>query len=88
MKRVNVRISGRVQGVGFRYSAIERAQSLRVGGWVANRPDGTVEAVFEGDDDAVDSLVRWCEHGPHGARVDRVDVEQEEPQGERGFTAR
>ena len=81
MKRVNVRISGRVQGVGFRYSAIERAQSLRVGGWVANRPDGTVEAVFEGEPEAVESMVRWCDEGPRGAVVERVEAADEDPQG-------
>ncbi len=71
---------GRVQGVGFRYAVRRRAQSLGVGGWVRNRPDGTVEAAFEGEPDAVESLVRFCEEGPRGALVERVEVEEEPPQ--------
>jgi acylphosphatase len=81
-------VHGRVQGVGFRYSLARRAESRGVAGSAANRPDGTVEVVLEGDADAVESLVRWCEHGPPGATVDRVDVTEEEPQGVRGFATR
>jgi acylphosphatase len=86
VKRVQVRISGRVQGVGFRVYLRHRARLLGVAGSVRNRGDGTVEATFEGDDDAVDALVRWCEHGPSGARVDKVDVTLEEPSGLKGFS--
>jgi acylphosphatase len=81
-------VHGRVQGVGFRYSLARRAESRGVAGSAANRPDGTVEVVLEGDADAVESLVRWCEHGPPGATVDRVDVTEEDPQGVRGFATR
>jgi acylphosphatase len=88
VKRARVLVHGRVQGVGFRYSARQRARSLGLGGWIANRPDGTVEAVFEGDDARVDSLVEWCRRGPSGAAVEGVDVALEQPQGEREFGVR
>jgi acylphosphatase len=82
-----VTVRGRVQGVGFRYATSARARSRDVSGWVRNNADGTVEAVFEGAPDAVDTLVAWCRRGPAGARVDDVTVEAEEPSGERGFRA-
>ena len=85
MKRVRVLVVGQVQGVFFRAETAERARSLSVAGSVRNRPDGGVEAVFEGDDERVDMLVRWCGRGPAGARVDSVSVEPEEPRGGRGF---
>jgi acylphosphatase len=88
MKRVRVVVSGYVQGVGFRYAAAERARTSRVAGFVANRGDGTVEASFEGDDAAVDSMVAWCSRGPRGADVDDVTVDLETPQGEAGFRIR
>jgi acylphosphatase len=81
-------VHGRVQGVGFRYSLARRAESRGVAGRAANRPDGTVEVVLEGAPEAVESLVRWCEQGPPGARVDRVEVAEEEPEGVRGFATR
>jgi acylphosphatase len=79
---------GRVQGVGFRYAVARAARARGAGGWVRNSPDGTVEAVFEGDPDAVDALVRLCEDGPRGAQVERVDVADEQPEGLRGFEVR
>ena len=85
MKRARVRIAGLVQGVYFRGEAYDRAASLGVCGWVRNTPDGAVEAVFEGDDDRVESLIAWCRRGPATARVDDVLVEWEEPAGEIGF---
>jgi acylphosphatase len=78
-------VHGRVQGVFFRDETRRRARSLGVAGWVENRPDGAVEAVFEGSRDAVDSMVRWCRRGPSGARVDDVQVGWEDPRGEDGF---
>ena len=84
-KRAHAVIRGRVQGVFFRGDMRERAQSLGVTGWVRNNPDGTVEAVLEGEDDRLDLLLSWCHRGPDGARVDDVDVDWAEPQGERGF---
>jgi acylphosphatase len=85
VKRARLRIAGRVQGVGFRYGLAQHARSLGLAGWVANRPDGSVEAVVEGEDDRVDSLVRWAGQGPRGARVDDVEATPEEPEGDEGF---
>jgi acylphosphatase len=85
MTRAHVRIRGRVQGVFFRAEAQARAQSLGVGGWIRNTPEGSVEAVFEGEEERVASMVDWCRRGPAGARVDDVEVEREEPAGEQGF---
>ncbi len=86
--RKRVVVHGRVQGVFFRDSIRQRAQAAGVTGWVANRPDGTVEAVFEGDDDAVETLVRWVHEGPRGAGVERVEATGEEPEGLTGFDVR
>jgi acylphosphatase len=88
MKRAHVKIYGRVQGVWFRASTKEVADKLGVRGWVRNMPDGTVEAVFEGDDKSVEKIIEWCHRGPPLARVDRVEVEYEEPQGETEFRIR
>jgi acylphosphatase len=83
--RRRVVVHGRVQGVFFRDSVRRRAQSLGVAGWAANRADGTVEAVFEGEPEAVDELVDFCRKGPGHARVTRVEVAAEEPEGLHGF---
>ena len=88
MIRRRLIVHGYVQGVGFRYSLAHQAQSRDVAGSAANRPDGTVEIVLEGEPDAVESLVRWCENGPRGAVVERVDVSEEQPEGLRGFATR
>lgn len=88
MIRRRLIVHGYVQGVGFRYSLARQAQSRDVAGSAANRPDGTVEIVLEGEPDAVESLVRWCENGPRGAVVERVDVSEEQPEGLRGFATR
>ena len=85
MIRRRVVAHGRVQGVFFRDSVRERARSHGVAGWVTNRADGAVEAVFEGETDAVERLVRFCETGPRSADVDRVEVDEEEPEGLDGF---
>jgi acylphosphatase len=84
--RAHVTINGRVQGVNFRASAREYAHTTGVDGWVRNLDDGRVEAVFEGPPTAVKRMINWCYGGPRPARVDRVDVEWEQPTGqERGF---
>jgi len=88
MKRAQVIARGSVQGVFFRAEARDRARSLGLGGWVRNVPDGTVEAVFEGDDDRVDSMVEWCRRGPQGSYVEDVDVTWLEPEGEQSFSIR
>jgi acylphosphatase len=77
-----------VQGVFFRAEARDRARSLGLAGWVRNRADGAVEAVFEGEQERVESMLRWCEVGPVGAAVESVDVSWQEPQGEPGFWVR
>ena len=71
-------VHGRVQGVGFRYSVRQRAASVGVAGWVRNCADGSVEAVFEGDGDAVERMVGWMREGPRGAVVERAEVSEEE----------
>ena len=81
-------IGGRVQGVGFRDSARQVAELLHLGGWVRNLGDGRVEAVFEGPAAEVARAVAWCEDGPPGAHVARVEVDREEPLGETTFRVR
>ena len=86
--RRRVVVHGNVQGVFFRDSCRREASSRGVAGWVTNRPDGAVEAVFEGEPDAVSAMVEWCSGGPRGADVDSVDDSTEEPQGLSGFEIR
>jgi acylphosphatase len=83
--RRRVVVRGYVQGVGFRYAVARAAESRGVSGWVRNRGDGAVEGVFEGEDGAVEAMVRWCERGPRGAEVESVEVVAEEPEGLRRF---
>jgi acylphosphatase len=85
LRRVRVRIHGRVQGVFFRDTLRRRAESRGVAGWVANRGDGTVEAVLEGREADIDALVGFCRQGPARAEVDHVDVSSEPPEGLTGF---
>ncbi|MCJ7560187.1 acylphosphatase [Candidatus Bathyarchaeota archaeon] len=80
--RAHVFVSGRVQGVFFRSRTKQRADSLGVKGWVRNLPDGSVEAVFEGEEEAVNALIDFCRRGPRGARVSNVDLVWENYQGE------
>ena len=86
--RSRVVVHGHVQGVFFRDSCRREADSRGVAGWIANRPDGAVEAVFEGDADAVRALVDWSRGGPRGADVSSVDETNEEPEGLSGFRIR
>jgi len=79
--RRRVIVHGRVQGVGFRYALARAASTRGVAGWARNRPDGTLEAAFEGEPEAVESLIRFSGEGPRGAQVDRVEVFEEEPEG-------
>ena len=85
-RRVVVHV--RVQGVFFRDSTERMAYSAGVSGWVRNRNDGAVEAVFEGEPDAVDRMVAWSRQGPRRAAVERVEVYDEEPVGESTFRVR
>jgi acylphosphatase len=81
-------VHGRVQGVFFRDSTRQRARAHGIAGWVRNRADGTVEAVIEGEPEAVQRLLRFLETGPPHAHVDRVEVSNEEPEGLTGFAIR
>jgi acylphosphatase len=78
-------ISGRVQGVGFRYWMIGEAERLGLTGWVRNLRDGTVEALIEGDEAAVEEMLRLCRRGPPGAQVGGVLAEPAKPSGQAGF---
>jgi acylphosphatase len=80
--RAHVFVSGRVQGVFFRQKTKQQADSLGVNGWVRNLPDGRVEAVFEGEEEAVKALVEYCHHGPSYARVTNIDASWEDYRGE------
>ncbi len=82
---VQVRVSGRVQGVAFRWEAQHAAQELGVGGWVHNEPDGSVVAHIEGEHDAVDDMVAWMRTGPPASRVSNVAVRDAAPTGAVSF---
>jgi acylphosphatase len=86
--RRRVTVQGRVQGVFFRDSLRQRANSHGVAGWACNRSDGAVEAVFEGSPDDVERLLDFAAKGPRQAEVDSVDVREEEPEGLTGFEIR
>jgi acylphosphatase len=86
--RKRVVIHGQVQGVFFRDTTRRLAEQHGVAGWARNNWDGTVEAVFEGEPEAVERLVAFAHEGPHGAVVQRVDVHDEDEEGLEGFTVR
>jgi acylphosphatase len=83
--RRRVVVRGQVQGVFFRDTCRREARCRQVAGWIRNNDDGTVEAVFEGEDDAVTTLVDWAHRGPPSAQVSRVEVAEERPEGLSGF---
>ena len=87
-KAVTVRVTGRVQGVAFRWYAVQEAERLGVTGWVRNEPDESVAAHLEGDDHAVDAMVDWCRHGPSHASVRHVAVMEARPTGGGTFEIR
>ena len=86
--RRHVVVRGAVQGVAFRDNTRRAAASRGVSGWVTNRSDGAVEAVFEGDSDAVEGMVAFCREGPRAADVEDIEVSEEEPEGLSGFEVR
>jgi acylphosphatase len=86
--RRHVTVHGDVQGVFFRETTRRKATEAGVSGWIANRPNGTVEAVFEGAPEAVEELVDFCREGPTAATVERADVREEAPEGMSGFEVR
>jgi len=85
VKRARVVVSGRVQGVFFRATCATEARARGLTGWVRNREDDRVEAVFEGEDVVVDEMISWCRRGPSLAAVEDVRVTIEEAAGERDF---
>lgn len=86
--RKRVTVEGRVQGVYFRATTRREATAMGLSGWVRNLPDGRVEAVFEGPPALVDAAVEWCRRGPERSDVTGVAVEEEPPEGLRGFSVR
>lgn len=87
--RVHIFVSGKVQGVFFRSGTRDKAQELGITGWVRNLDDERVEAVFEGEREAVEKMTGWCRRGPPYAHVENVEVIPEDYRGEfRGFTVR
>ncbi len=82
MRRIHVFVKGKVQGVFYRASTQDKAKALGLKGWVRNLPDGRVEYVAEGPDEAVEGLLKWSEEGPAYARVTGLEVMEEEPVGE------
>ncbi|NJQ07098.1 acylphosphatase [Streptomyces lonarensis] len=88
MIRRHVLVTGRVQGVFYRDSCRREARAAGVTGWVRNLPDGRVEATFEGDPQAVDSLLEWAQRGPEAAVVDHMTVNDEQPVGDTEFVVR
>jgi acylphosphatase len=87
VRRVHVSIVGRVQGVFFRATCVERARALDLGGWVRNTPDGRVEAEFEGEAEAVEQMIAWCRVGPPLADVEWVEFREIAPTSESEFRA-
>lgn len=85
MKTVRATITGRVQGVFYRAWTQEQARGLGLAGWVRNRSDGTVEALFHGPEEAVDAMLRRCEDGPSAARVESVRAEPSDEDPGQGF---
>jgi len=87
-KAVLLRIYGRVQGVGFRYYTLKKAEELGVRGYVSNRPDGSVYIEAEGGPGALSAFIQWCEEGPAWAHVRRVEKQEIPPMGYKGFEIR
>ena len=88
MQTVRLRITGRVQGVGYRAWAVETARRLGLRGWVRNRADRSVEALVSGNEDAVAAMIEACRDGPFAARVAEVAVSNDEEDGSSGFAPR
>jgi acylphosphatase len=86
MRSLRLRITGRVQGVGYRAWAMDRAGRLGLRGWVRNRADGSVEALVMGDEDAVAAMVEACRDGPYAAKVTEVAISEAEDDGSLGFS--
>jgi acylphosphatase len=87
-RRVRVIVRGRVQGVAFRHHTAQQARRAGVAGFVRNRPDGSVEAAFEGEPSGIEELLAFVRRGPRSARVDGVEEFEETPAGDRTFDIR
>lgn len=85
MKTVHLLISGKVQGVFYRASAKDEAESLSIKGWIRNTENGAVEATVTGSEEAIERFINWCKQGPSQARVDEVAVTQKPDEGFREF---
>ena len=85
-KHFEITVYGRVQGVGFRYAAREKARSLRLKGWVKNLPDGSVRVVVEGPDNDCREFIQWCRSGTGYSWVEKVDIYEDRPEGLGPFT--
>jgi acylphosphatase len=83
---IHLRITGRVQGVGYRYALRSEAQANRINGWVRNCRDGTVEAVVQGDSQAVEMLLAWAKRGPPAAQVADVDAQPAQDEFDRPYS--
>ena len=86
MKTRQIRVTGRVQGIGFRYALRDEAQRLGVAGWVRNCTDGSVEALLQGEAHAVDALMRWARRGPRAARVEALAESPPEREFDRSYS--
>ena len=82
LQKINIKISGDVQGVLYRYSAVEKAQELGLFGWVKNTSNGGVEVVAEGSKNSLDEFIKWCRQGPSFAKVNNIEVYWEKYKGE------
>lgn len=82
IKIAHIRVYGRVQGVFYRYSTMQKAKDLDLVGWVRNVHDGSVEIVCEGEENTIERFIAWCREGPSGARVEHLDIRWETPHGD------
>ena len=85
MKRIHIIIDGRVQGVGFRYSLYIKALQLGIKGWVKNKDDNKVEAVFEGEQDKINHILEFCKKGPFLTNISNIKIKEEQYKGEEKF---
>lgn len=81
-KKAHIEVYGRVQGVFYRYSTMQKATELGLVGWVRNLSGGSVEIVCEGQEDIVEQFIAWCREGPPGARVEQLNIRWETPHGD------
>ncbi len=88
IKKANILVSGRVQGVFYRSSTRDKALELGIKGWVMNKPDGSVYIEAEADESNLDHFIEWCKKGPMMARVDNIDIRHQSPEGFPGFEVR